>query len=265
MAIAALICSLPAFPLVGIGIRSFDTALVSLVAIIPAILLGHSANSQIAGNRQLYRRAFSIAGLTIAYLCALLLAVGYSIREYKKYQFRHEFSQSRAPSAPAAPPEAQSSPATRPAPRPARQDPRITTNPATASIPNSTVSGKIHGQDFTCEIATLQNGRLTLRQGKGFLADREVSLVLWLKAGEGVEGKTWNISPVIRSQSGPMPHIHLRWTEGGAAQNETTLGNYALHLEFARGASGNLQGKIYLELSQSLDTKIAGAFETELK
>ena len=71
MAIAALICSLPAFPLVGIGIRAFGTALLSLVAIIPAILLGHSANSQIAGNRQLYGRAFSIAGLTGVVLAAI--------------------------------------------------------------------------------------------------------------------------------------------------------------------------------------------------
>src|SRR5438045_2687720 len=57
--------------------------------------------------------------------------------------------------------------------------PSWTADLSKVTIPQKTAVGSLHGESFTVERAELQNGVLSLRQGREFFADLEFKLFLF--------------------------------------------------------------------------------------
>jgi tetratricopeptide (TPR) repeat protein len=131
-------------------------------------------------------------------------------------------------------------------------------------ISASTASGKIHGKNFKVENAKVENGILTLRQGKDFFPDLAVTIFLFLKKDENIEGKTFNIS---KDHGFGAPHIHMKWKPENKNIPETKIfmKNYVMRLEFGKKEGNSLPGKIYLSLPDEFQSSIAGTFTSEVR
>jgi hypothetical protein len=130
-------------------------------------------------------------------------------------------------------------------------------------IPNTALAGKVHGQPFVPDKVRLENGNLTMRCGKDFFADQEVNIVLFLKEGEKLDGKTFEVA----SGSGfGSPHIQLHYKEAGAnlPKVDMFMEKYAMKLEFGNEADDKLPGKIYLCTPDEAKSYVAGTFVAEV-
>src|SRR5260221_438722 len=87
-----------------------------------------------------------------------------------------------------APPAKAPRPARRPPPAPPPADRLGTFEWDRPKFPPRRAAGKVHGLDFKVESAKMENGILTIRQGKDFFAEREMTIFLFLKPGESVQG-----------------------------------------------------------------------------
>lgn len=228
-----------------LGIGSF---LMSVLAGIPAVICGHMALSRIRSGRAAGGKGLAIAGLVMGYLSIVGAIVMVSL-------FSLVFM--RARSVVLNPP--QGVPATaRTRATPTQAEPKVKTDPDAVEIPDAPVAGVLHGGTFTCDWVRLQNGILELSHGESFTGDQSVKLFLFTQPGEKLEGKTYRVSA---SSTGMNPHVHLRWPKGSSAQTD----NYCLRLEFGELKNGKRTGKIYLELSEPRQTKLAGTFSATVQ
>ncbi len=135
----------------------------------------------------------------------------------------------------------------------------VATNPATVSIPETPVSGKIHGLDFTIEKAVLENGVLTLRQGKDQFPDLALDVMMFIKQGEPAEGKKLQVAA---DQAPGKPLLRLQWREAGQGlpKTENFQTNYSLVLEFGKIKDGKLPGKIHVALPDQSKSSLSGTF-----
>ncbi len=131
------------------------------------------------------------------------------------------------------------------------------------TTPVTPASGKIHGEAFVVESAKVENNILTLRQGKDFLPDRAVTIFMFLKKGEALEGRTFNIAT---DHGFGAPHIHMKWRDGGKKVPETKIfmKEYALRLQFKEKENGALPGSIFLSLPDDSKSFVAGTFLAQL-
>lgn len=134
-----------------------------------------------------------------------------------------------------------------------------------ADIRNTPVAGTVHGRRFTPDKVTLENGVLTIRQGKDFFADLEVQIFLQdLEKGAVPEGK----SITITSDDGISQGIFVKWREKGKEIPEVahTWNGYTLRLSFGKEETkGVLPGKIFLSLPGKLDTELQGHFSAQIE
>jgi tetratricopeptide (TPR) repeat protein len=132
------------------------------------------------------------------------------------------------------------------------------------TIPVTAASGKIHGEAFRVEMAKVENNILTLRQGKDFFPDRAVTIFMFLKKGEALEGRTFNISS---GHGFGAPHIHMKWRDGGKKAPETKIfmKEYTMRLQFKEKENGALPGNIFLALPDDSKSFVAGTFLAQLK
>jgi tetratricopeptide (TPR) repeat protein len=139
-----------------------------------------------------------------------------------------------------------------------------TMNLSNVTIPVTTASGKIHGEGFRVETAKVENNILTLRQGKDFFPDRALTIFMFLKKGEALEGRTFNIST---NHGFGAPHIHMKWRDGDKKAPETKIfmKEYAMRLQFKEKENGALPGNIFLSLPDGSKSFVAGTFLAELK
>jgi hypothetical protein len=134
-----------------------------------------------------------------------------------------------------------------------------TLDAAKMKIPEAKASGTIHGVDFTVEKAELENGVLTLRQGKDFFPDLALDIFLFLKDGENIDGKNYKIT----TKSGfDSPHVHMKWKtkDQQIPEAETYTKDYAMLLQFGKGKDGVVPGKIYVCLPDKSKSCVAGTF-----
>ena len=124
--------------------------------------------------------------------------------------------------------------------------------------------GKIRGAKFKVEEAGVANGILTLRQGSDFFPDYAILIFLFLKEGEKVEGRTFNIT---KGQGFGSPHIHMKWKQKGqnAPKTEIFMKDYTMRLEFGKAEKGALPGKISLSLPDKDQSYVNGTFFAEIK
>jgi hypothetical protein len=144
-----------------------------------------------------------------------------------------------------------------------------TTNLADMTPPDAPALGVIRGKEFKPDSVALQpGGRLVFRQGeKGAFAEGEVSIVLWLKGGESVENKKYEVKAAANSATG-TPHVTLSTMPAGARipKSETFLNRYAMKLTFgAKDENGDIPGTIYLCTPDSNKSFLAGRFTVKAK
>jgi hypothetical protein len=235
--------------------------------------MGHKAVEAIE-RHGLKGKIIARIGMFFAYAAILFGIIGYSIIGYHRFvknerwdkynrrwlpaeQVASSRSSTTTTTTRSTAPKPNSPTTTAPA-KPA--DPKVTTDPLKAEIPNSPVSGTVRGQDFKFDGSIYNTTMRTLdfRQGRGATAEASITLYLFTPRGETLDGKTL-VHPATDARS---IHIYVK-TKGEATLTE--LRNYTMRLEFGKTANGKLPGKIYLELPESAETKIAGTFEAYIR
>jgi hypothetical protein len=131
-------------------------------------------------------------------------------------------------------------------------------------VPGTAAKGMIHGEKFTLESAVLENGVLTIRDGKDFFPDHALMIFLFLKKGETAAGKIFNIT---RASGFSSPHVHMKWRAEGedVPKTEMFMDDYVMRLEFGVMENGRLPGKIYVCLPDEMKSFVGGTFRAEIK
>ncbi len=136
-----------------------------------------------------------------------------------------------------------------------------TLNLAGAVIPDVVATGRVHGVAFKVERVAFQGPRLTLRQGAGFFAERELEILVWDAVSEPgkLSGRTIEVLP---DDTGPgKPNVRMSWMAPGQTLPETShIDRYALRLEFGELKGGRLPCRIYLCLLDYDKSFVRGNF-----
>jgi len=134
-----------------------------------------------------------------------------------------------------------------------------------AKIPDGRANGMLSATNFVVDNARVDTVGavqvLSLKQGAGPVADREVLIYLRLKPGENLGGQKLTISKDIRGAAAPQ--VLKRWKVDPryAPRSQPYAGGYAMKLEMGPMGSGTIPGKIYLALPDSDQSFVAGAFD----
>jgi DNA-directed RNA polymerase subunit RPC12/RpoP len=131
----------------------------------------------------------------------------------------------------------------------------------TAAIPDSVAAGRIHGQDFIVERASLQNGTLTLRNGTRGAVALGVLINFGGTQPEALAGQSLNIT----TNAATAARITLIWQDGGKAARENLEGGYALRLNFGQVSGTRLPGKIYFCAPDETKSYVAGTFNADIR
>jgi DNA-directed RNA polymerase subunit RPC12/RpoP len=130
-----------------------------------------------------------------------------------------------------------------------------------ATIPGSTAAGRVHGQDFLCGRAFLQNGTLVLRAGTSGPPDFGLAINFSGAPANALAGKTINVT----TDADKAARVALRWRESDQPRSETFTNNYAMRLEFGMPANNHLPGKIYFCAPDKMKSYILGTFNAEIR
>lgn len=136
-----------------------------------------------------------------------------------------------------------------------------------ATFPKKVAAGKIHGQDFICQEAVLQNGLLVLRSGHGWQAPMAANVFVFsnafsTNAAEILSGGTFEVDT---NHSGLSPSVSLFWREGDLRVMEVFTNGFAMKLDFGNISGTKLPGKIYLCLPDDAKSCVAGTFTAEIQ
>ena len=135
---------------------------------------------------------------------------------------------------------------------------------ANAALPGTPAAGRLLGDGFRCELATLTGGNLTLRQGPSWPPDLGLTVYLFAKAGEELSGKTVEVP---HDRSPPLPKVTLRWKDDQHPKGATRNFNagYALKVVFGDATNGRIPGTLYIALPDDAKSFVAGTFEAEIR
>ena len=137
-----------------------------------------------------------------------------------------------------------------------------TLNLPDAIIPDRPANGNVHGRGFRLERATIQQGRLDLRQGPKWPPDVGVSVHLFAERTEDLAGRTVTIEATRTN----APRTILRWkNEHGEPVNKDCRQGYALKVEFGQVANNHLSGKIFIAFPDDTKSYAAGTFSAEIR
>jgi len=132
---------------------------------------------------------------------------------------------------------------------------------AVTNFPATPAVGRIHGQDFICERAYMQNGALTLRSGTRGPAEFGVTINFSGAQAEALAGQSINVT----TNADTAARVTLRWKDGDQAAKENYENGYALRLEFGALAGNHIPGKIYLCAPDDLKSYVMGTFNAEIR
>jgi DNA-directed RNA polymerase subunit RPC12/RpoP len=129
------------------------------------------------------------------------------------------------------------------------------------NLPDATASGRIHGQNFIVERAFLQNGTLTLREGRTGPVELGVQINFGGAQPEALAEKTINVT----TNALMAAHVTLRWKDAELDARQGFDGNYAMRLEFGTLANNRMPGKIYFCAPDEMKSYVAGTFNVEIR
>jgi hypothetical protein len=131
-----------------------------------------------------------------------------------------------------------------------------------APIPSSDVVGRIHGNGFLCERATLKGGRLSLRQGSLASPDLGITVTLGVRQPEELSNK---LIVVTTNKPGPGPRVVLRWKdEQQEPVTQRIHAGYAMKVIFGQAVGDRIHGRIYIAVPDELKSFAAGNFDAEI-
>jgi len=140
--------------------------------------------------------------------------------------------------------------------------PQWTLDLKTARIPSGKANGTISGAAFVADRAYLQRTTtshvLTVREGEGFQADREIIIALPAKTGQKLDGATWEIP---KDQTTGVPRVIKRWIAGGKQQTKPYTNGYTMKLEFGQTTYGSLPTRVFIALPDDEKTVVGGTVE----
>jgi hypothetical protein len=257
----------------GLAVASLVCSLLGGLGFIPAIICGHMAKARMRRDPSLKGRGLATWGLALGYLSLVgavmvigaFMFVGVAVISLAHKQAEQQpapQAQTGSDSAGSTAASDATTPDTSAAPA-SPADPLWTLDLSRAQIPARPAAGKVHGLDFKVESAKMENGILTIRQGKDFFAEREMTIFLFLKPGESVQGKSFQINPKDKTALSSTPQIHVNWMEEGQRSPKVAMfsDQYAMKLEFGQTTAGKLPFKIYLCLPDKEQSYVAGNFE----
>jgi hypothetical protein len=137
-----------------------------------------------------------------------------------------------------------------------------TLNLTKAKIPDDPANGAVQGRGFELEKATIQQGRLELRQGPKWPPDVGVSVQLFAERTEDLAKR------VVTIEANPTngPRMILRWkNERGDPVTKDFRQGYALKVEFGQVSSNRLPGKIFIAFPDDSKSYVAGTFTAEIR
>jgi hypothetical protein len=136
--------------------------------------------------------------------------------------------------------------------------------PDAPAIPSTPAKGQIQGKPFMVDASTIENGVLSLHQGRDVTSELEVRLMLGTSPWDVPAGKNFRISG---GNATDAPQILLAWKEKDnvAPTEKKFSGNYSLLLELGQEKDGKLPGKIALTLPDEEKSNVAGTFEATIK
>jgi len=153
---------------------------------------------------------------------------------------------------------------TRPRPAPAAppaNDTNWTLKLNAEAIPDSTAAGRIHGQDFIVERASLQNGTLTLRSGTRGAVTFGVLINFGSAQPQTLAGQSLNIT----TNTPTAARITLIWQDGGKTARQNLDGGYAMRLNFGQVSGARISGKIYFCAPDETKSYVAGTFNADIR
>ena len=133
---------------------------------------------------------------------------------------------------------------------------------AEAKTPETPANGNVNGRGFKLERATIQQGRLDLRQGPKWPPDVGVSVHLFAERTEDLSGRVVTIEATRTN----APRTILRWkNENGDPVTGDFRQGYALKVEFGQVSSNRLPGKIFIAFPDDHRSYVAGTFNAEIR
>jgi hypothetical protein len=143
----------------------------------------------------------------------------------------------------------------------AGQSSNATTDPSILEIPPSPVSGTLEGQAFTCDSAALGLSERTLILNQG--TDDVSGVEIFLRLNTRVD-PSGNYQVPIDSII-PIEAALFYWKSStGKSKVDVMRSNSVARVEFDSIISNRMTGKLYIESSQKLQTKLAGTFNAEI-
>lgn len=124
------------------------------------------------------------------------------------------------------------------------------------AIPDSTAAGRVEGQDFICDHATLQGGLLTLRNG-----DVSFAINFTGATPQMLSGKTINVA----TNAAAAARVTFRWKDGDHTMHDSFTNGYALLLQFDQATNNRISGKIYLCTTDDEKSYVAGTFKADIR
>ena len=129
-------------------------------------------------------------------------------------------------------------------------------------MPTNAVAGLVGGQEFHYEHAAVTLSRFTLREGKNWQADREVTITTFAKPAD-LAGKTLLVTP---DNKAPRLHVSAEWLDQlNQKRYATAVNRYYLQLTCGPIENGRMSGTIDLRMPGSPATAIKGNFIAAVK
>ena len=126
-----------------------------------------------------------------------------------------------------------------------------------ATIPETPAAGRIHGQNFLCDRASLStNGTLTIRAGTRGQTELGLTINFSGARADALAGQSINIT----TNADKAARVTLRWREGGENKRQSFDDGYAMRLEFGPDINNRITGKIYLCAPDDEKSYVAGTF-----
>ena len=136
------------------------------------------------------------------------------------------------------------------------------TQPKVNEIPAHAVKGILRGSEFKIEQARLENGTLTLRQGKDFFADKSLDIIIF--ENDPLDNKTIKVDSNTGFDS---PHLRLNIKEDNANLPDTKMlmSGYEMELSFGKADELGIPFAIRLLVNDETKTDIKGRFFASFK
>jgi hypothetical protein len=242
------------------------SSLIICIGWLPGIICGHLAKAGIRRDPSLKGGGLATAGLIISYV-TLLFGVGLVAASVLWWStiFKQAYQQAEQIMATnkAVAAQVQTQPETASnnveqaqanSPGPANGS-GWTMDVKNAQIPDSPITGQIHGQDFAVKRAIFHAGNIK------FTTTKNGPSVLLLGLGTNISDNTFEVDP---NATGNCPQVEISWREDGQNQTQDFDSGYAMQLKFDPAQGRKFHGHIYLCLPDDSKSYIAGAFTASL-